>query len=80
MCPRFFILKDPIYIKSFSRPKSINGGCGFWLLPGAGEEEGGSDLHWTDRSQPIKIIIPFDEDWCCVSGRAVNEPTRTFTV
>ena len=52
----------------------------FGCCLGVGEEDGGSDLHWTDRRQPIKIIIPFDEAWCCVSDRAVNEPSRSFTV
>ena len=47
----------------------------FGCCLGVGEEDGGSDLHWTDRRQPIKIIIPFDEAWCCVSDRAINEPS-----
>ena len=52
----------------------------FGCCLGVGEEDGGSDLHWTDRRQPIKIIIPFDEAWCCVSDRAGNKPSRSFTV
>ena len=91
--PDFFSQRFHLHKKEFPDQKVLMEAVVFGCCLGVGEEDGGSDLHWTDRSQPIKIIIPFDEDWCCVSDRAVlstnlrevsqcpeKAPTRTLSL